>query len=59
MIQISMIIDQNYMEEYVIKPIQAKLKELEATMWLIKNDVKYLREEQKKQKEEEKEKKVK
>ncbi len=47
------------MEEYVIKPIQAKLKELEATMWLIKNDVKYLREEQKKQKEEEKEKKVK
>ena len=45
----SMIIDQNYMEEYVIKPIEKKLKELEATMWLIKNDVKYLREEKKKE----------
>ena len=32
-------IDQNYMEEEVIKPIEKRLKELEATMWTVKNDV--------------------
>lgn len=45
----SMIIDQNFMEEEVIKPIIKRLKDLEQKLWLIKNDVKYLREEKKKE----------
>ena len=35
----AMRIDQEYMEEYVIKPIQKKLKELESTMWVMKNNI--------------------
>ncbi len=35
----AMRIDQEFMEEYVIKPIEKKLKELEATMWTMKNDI--------------------
>jgi len=52
-----MIINQAYMDEYVIKPMEAKFKDIEAKLWLIKNDVKYLREEKKKEKEQEKEEK--
>lgn len=35
----SLKITQDYMEEYVIKPIEEKLKKLEATMWVMKNNI--------------------
>ena len=53
----SMKITQEYMEEEVIKPIQKKLKELEQTMWVMKNNIAKLMREV--IKEEKKEKKVK
>jgi len=32
-------IDQSYIEEYVIKPLNKRLKDIEATMWTVKNDI--------------------
>lgn len=57
----SMIINQEFMTEHVIKPMEAKFKDIEAKLWLIKNDVKYIREQVKEEKEkkEKEEKKVK
>ncbi len=57
----SMRIDQNFMEEEILKPIQGKLKELEAMMWVMKNNIALLtkvkkEEEEKKEKKEEKKK---
>ncbi len=54
-------IDQNYMEEEVIKPIVKKLAELESMMWVMKNNIVLLtkakKEEEVKKEEEKKEKK--
>ena len=52
-----MIINQEYMEENVIKPIDKRLKDIEAKLWLINNGVKRLLEKEKER--EEKEKKIK
>lgn len=46
-------IDQEFMETQVIKPILGKLKELEATMWTVKNDIAKLMREVEKKKEKE------
>jgi len=53
MIQISMRIDQNFMEEEVIKPIVKRLTNLEATLWVMKNNIALLTKEIKKEKDEE------
>ncbi len=47
-------IDQNYMEEEVIKPIVKKLAELESMMWVMKNNISLLTKEKKEKKEEKK-----
>lgn len=49
----SMRIDQNYIEEEVIKPIAKRLTNLEATLWVMKNNIALLTKEIKKEKDEE------
>jgi len=49
----SMRIDQNFMQEEILKPIAKRLTNLEATLWVMKNNIALLTKEIKREKDEE------